>query len=105
MPAAATGPGQLPMPPLQTYVALSFLFLAWSLLQAREGLFLLENMKTEVQEHHGAGPGMVQDAVSNVDQAMKLDQDPGVSPEEVQQSEPPGLYVKPAKCLYVSNLK
>ncbi|XP_063970043.1 uncharacterized protein LOC129282465 [Lytechinus pictus] len=44
MPTATTA-GQLPMPPLQTYVAISILFLAWSLLQAREGLSLLETMQ------------------------------------------------------------
>nr|XP_054774349.1 E3 ubiquitin-protein ligase AMFR-like [Lytechinus pictus] len=44
MPTATTT-GQLPMPPLQTYVAISILFLAWSLLQAREGLSLLETMQ------------------------------------------------------------
>lgn len=40
------------MPPLQTYVAISFLFLAWSVLQAREGLSLLETMQAGTEKGH-----------------------------------------------------
>ncbi|XP_071492832.1 E3 ubiquitin-protein ligase AMFR-like [Diadema antillarum] len=61
MPAAAAG--QLPLPPLQTYIALSFLFLAWSVLQAREGLVLLETIQHEAGQNHPS-PTPLPDGVS-----------------------------------------
>eukprot|EP00057_Strongylocentrotus_purpuratus_P033693 XP_792411.2 PREDICTED: E3 ubiquitin-protein ligase AMFR [Strongylocentrotus purpuratus] len=59
-----TTAGQLPMPPLQTYVAISFLFLAWSVLQAREGLSLLETMQAGTEKGH-EGLSSVQESLIN----------------------------------------